>query len=320
MSQIAPVDHPVEPDRIPQFDLDLFLELNAEYKTRPLVPRPLAMDSASMAEQASRRAKRIAKHVDVSGKRVLEVGCSRAHLGPELVDKFGATYVGVDILERDTWSNSRPDITLFCRDISTEPSDDMGDFDVIISLAVLEHVHHPHGMLSAMFERLRPGGVAYLAANLYRGPKASHCYREVFFPWPHLLFADSVWREFYRKIHNRDKTFSWVNKLTYAQYLAYFDMIGFRQRKVWLTPSAFDADIYARFEDVLSRYPRFDLAHDFVYAVLERPEVPSPGRDAEHRRLQGEVTRLDAELAAMRASNSWRVTAPLRAVRKRFGR
>jgi hypothetical protein len=175
-------------------------------------------------------------------------------------------------------------------------------------------------MLKAMFERLRPGGVAYLAANLYRGPKASHCYRQVYFPWPHLLFGDDVWRAFYRKAHDRDETFSWVNKLTYAQYLTYFDMLGFRQKTVWLTPSTFDADFYARFEDVLSRYPRFDLSHDFVYAVLERPEVPIRGAEVERRQLRTEVERLDRELTAMRESTSWRVTAPLRAVTKRLGR
>jgi SAM-dependent methyltransferase len=249
---------------------------------------------------------------------VLEVGCGWAPLGPELSHRFGAAYVGVDVVEYDTWSDDRSDMALVRRDISTEESGDLGQFDVIVSLAVLEHVAHPHSMLRAMFERLRPGGVAYLAANLYRGPKASHRYRQVYFPWPHLLFGDDVWREFYRKVHDRDETFSWVNKLTYAQYLTYFDMIGFRQRKVWLTPSTFDAEFYARFEDVLSRYPRFDLSHDFVYAVLERPEVPIRGVDAERRQLRAEVERLDRELSAIRGSTSWRVMAPLRAVTKRL--
>jgi 2-polyprenyl-3-methyl-5-hydroxy-6-metoxy-1,4-benzoquinol methylase len=320
VSETAQLRASSDPDRSPPFDIDLFVELNAEYERRPLVPRPRAMDSASLTDQAVRRARSIAKRVDVRGRRVLEVGCGRAHLGPELSDRFGAAYVGIDVVEYDTWSDDRSDVTLVRRDISTEDSDDLGQFDVIVSLAVLEHVVHPHSMLKSMFERLRPGGVAYLAANLYRGPKASHRYRQVYFPWPHLLFGDEVWREFYRKVHDRDETFSWVNKLTYAQYLTYFDMLGFRQRKVWLTPSTFDADFYARFEDVLSRYPRFDLSHDFVYAVLERPEVPTPAAETERRQLRAQAERLNRELAAIRRSTSWRVTAPLRAVTKRRGR
>ena len=316
IEQRRPAD---QADRSPRFGLDLFLDLNAEYESKPVVPQPRAMDAASLTDQAGRRANSIAKRVDIAGRRVLEVGCGRAHLGPELADRFGADYVGVDIAEYDTWSAARSDVTLVRRDISADPSDDLGQFDVIVSLAVLEHVVHPHAMLKAMFDRLRPGGIAYLAANLYRGPKASHRYRQVFFPWPHLLFSDDVWREFYRQVHGRDETFSWVNRLTYAQYLIYFDMLGFRQRKVWLTPSTFDAGFYQRFADVLSRYPRFDLSHDFVYAVLERPsETTRPAED--RQRLRTEVERLNAELAAIKQSKSWRVTAPLRIVNRRFGR
>jgi len=307
-------------NRSREFDLDLFMALNAEYESRPLIPRPQTMDPASLTDQAVRRARSIAKRVDVRGRRVLEVGCGRAYLGSELSDRFGATYVGVDVVEYETWSDHRTDVSLVHRDISTEDSDDLGQFDVIVSLAVLEHVVHPHAMLRAIFDRLRPGGVAYVAANLYRGPKASHRYRQVYFPWPHLLFADDVWRDFYRRVHDRDETFSWVNKLTYAQYLTYFDVIGFRKQKVWLTPSTFDAGFYARFEDVLSRYPRFDLSHDFVYAVLQRPEDPIQGPETERRHLRAEVERLERELTAIRRSTSWRVTAPLRAVTKPLGR
>ena len=36
------------------------------------------------------------------------------------------------------------------------------------------------------------GGLAWIKAN--RGPKASHRYRWVNFPWPHLLFTDEVFR------------------------------------------------------------------------------------------------------------------------------
>ncbi len=314
---------PARPDglhnRSPRFDLGLFLELNGEYESKPLVPRPRTMDTASLTDQADRRANRIAKQFDLSGRRVLEVGCGRAHLGDVLTDRFGAEYVGVDIAEYDTWADARSDLTLVRRDISDEPSGDLGEFDVIISLAVLEHVVHPHAMLNAMFERLRPGGVAYVVANLYRGPKASHRYRQVYFPWPHLLFGDDVWREFYRTVHGRDETFSWVNKVTYAEYLTYFNALGFRQRRVWLTPSTFDAGFYERFDDVLSRYPRFDLSHDFVHAVLERPSDTTRAATG-RKRPPTEVERLNAELAAIKRSRSWRLTAPLRDFGRRIGR
>jgi 2-polyprenyl-3-methyl-5-hydroxy-6-metoxy-1,4-benzoquinol methylase len=314
-SRIRSADRPT-----PAFDLDLFMALNEEYASKPLVPAPPRKDAESLTDQAVRRANTIAGRVDLQGARVLEVGCGRGHLGPVLAHRHGAQYVGVDIVEYETWSEDRPAVRTICRDISAEAAEDLGEFDVVVSIAVLEHVVHPHSMLEAMYERLRPGGVAYLAANLYRGPKASHRYRQVYFPWPHLLFGDDVWREFYRSVHNRDETFSWVNKLTYAQYLMYFDMIGFRKRKVWLTSSTFDADVYERFADVLSRYPCFDLSHDFVYAVLERPEAPLADPEIQRQRLRADLERLEGELTGIRTSTSWRLTAPLRAARRRFGR
>ena len=315
MSETAQADRPA--DQLPRFDLDLFLELNAEYEDKRIVPKPRGFSTDELTDQAARRVGSISKRVELTGTRVLEVGCGRGHLGQQLTERFDATYVGVDIVEYHEWAETGTGVDFVRRDITAEDSADLGQFDVIVSLAVLEHVVHPHAMLMAMFERLLPGGVLYLAAQLYRGPKASHRYRQVYFPWPHLLFGDDVWRDFYRKVHGREETFSWVNKLTYAQYLTYFDLLGFRQQKLWLTPSTFDADLYTRFEDVLSRYPRFDLSHDFIYAVLERPEKSSRSSD---QRLRSEIQRLNTELAAMRQSRSWRITAPLRAVGRRIRR
>ena len=303
-----------------QFDLDLFLTLNREYADRPLVPRPRQFIREALVEQAHRRASSIGRRIDLTGRRVLEVGCGRGDLGQVLADTHGCTYTGIDIVEYPEWAGlSNSQVTFQRRDIGSEPSEDLGEFDVIVSMAVLEHVVHPYSMLSAMYKRLQPHGVAYLAANLYRGPKASHRYREVFFPWPHLLFDTRVWRDFYRLVHNREETFAWVNKLTYSQYRNYFDLIGFYSKKVWLTSSTFDEEFYARFESILSAYPVFDLSHDFIYAVLERPELPPPAaRDLQG--LQVESQRLREELAALRASKSWRVTAPLRRLSRTLGR
>jgi len=303
-----------------KFDLDLFLALNHEYADRPLVPRPRQFFPEALEQQADRRATAIGRRLELTGRRVLEVGCGRGHLGKVLADTHRCTYTGIDIVAYSEWTDlSGPQVTFHRRDISSEPSDDLGEFDVIVSMAVLEHVVHPYSMLTAMYDRLRPGGVAYVAANLYRGPKASHRYRDVFFPWPHLLFGSRVWRDFYRTVHNREETFAWVNKLTYSQYLDYFDLIGFIRKKVWLTKSTFDHEFYERFEGTLSAYPVFDLSHDFVYAVLERPTLSRPPvRDP--RQLQAENRRLHEELVALKSSRSWRITAPLRRLSRALGR
>lgn len=291
------------------YDLDLFLRLNAEYADKPVVPTPRSFDRASLSDQASRRAAAIDARLGLSHKRILEVGCARGHIGRILADSYGSDYIGVDIVGYGEWDELQGSRVEFVKqDLTNSDIGNLGKFDAIISLAVLEHVVHPYAMLRSMYDLLRPGGVAYIAANLYRGPKASHRYRQVFFPWPHLLFGDVVWREFYRKEHNRENSFAWVNKLTYAQYLLYFDQIGFRQRRVWLTPSRFDTEFYARFEEKLSPYPIFDLSHDFVYAILERPA------DAKLEKSAAEIKaeRLQRKLESIQNSLSWRITRPLR--------
>jgi hypothetical protein len=106
---------------------------------------------------------------------------------------------------------------------------------------------------------------------LYRGPVASHLYREIYFPWPHLLFSDEVIREFYRRQGLEERGSTWVNKVTWAQYERYFELIGFRVRMVQFAEKPLDTEFYRRFSYVLERYPTFDLTKDFFTAVLERP-------------------------------------------------
>ena len=111
----------------------------------------------------------------------------------------------------------------------------------------------------------------YLSANLYRGPKASHRYRDVFFPWPHLLFSDDVFAEYYVSIGKPANRAAWVNQLSVADYCNYFNLIGFEIRNLSFNKTPIDEAFYRRFADKLERIPRFDLERDFLIALLARP-------------------------------------------------
>jgi hypothetical protein len=100
---------------------------------------------------------------------------------------------------------------------------------------------------------------------------ASHRYREVFFPWPHLLFTDDVFREFYARKGLPPAGPSWVNRLTWAEYEGLFRRVGFRLRSMRFTERPLDEAFYERFEGVLGRYPRWDLTKDFFHVVAEKP-------------------------------------------------
>jgi hypothetical protein len=85
------------------------------------------------------------------------------------------------------------------------------------------------------------------------------------------LFSDEVIREFYRRRGLDERGTTWVNKVTWAQYERYFELIGFRVRMVKFLEKPLDTEFFHRFQYVLDRYPKFDLTKDFFTVVLERP-------------------------------------------------
>ena len=257
-----------------KFDLALFESLNAEYASKPLVPRPRSYAAAKIKTAGRKRAAMLAKRFDLAGKRVLEIGCGRGEVLASLGADFGCACTGVDVTRYADWDrHGAGGATFLQTDLSRDPAALAGEaFDFIVSFAAWEHIHHPHAMLARAHGLLRREGEMYLIANLHRGPKASHRYREVFFPWPHLLFQDAVFEQFY--IRRQAKTVhvaSWVNRLTVAHYLLYFEMLGFERRDIQYRMTPIDEDFYARFEDILGRYPRFDLERDFIEAHLRKP-------------------------------------------------
>jgi len=265
--------HAPKPDG---YDLALFEELNHEYQAKPLVPKPVKRTPTGYAEQASRVLDRVRRYVDVDGQDVLELGCGQGWLTAILVSEGAARHAtGVDITQGEHWEqHSYPNTTYYVGDLSREALVPPESIDLVISAVVLEHVRRPLQMLTTLNRILRPGGVAWLHFNLYRGPRASHLYRDVHFPWPHLLFDDAVCMSYYEKHQNSRLRFSWVNKLTAATYAVLVREAGFDTTQVELSNTPIDVPFYQRFEDRLGRYPALDLEADFMTMVLRKAEQP----------------------------------------------
>jgi ubiquinone/menaquinone biosynthesis C-methylase UbiE len=256
----------------PTFDIDLFERLNTEYAARPLVPSPLEYDGEAMAERARERLAWVHKTIDLRGKRVLEFGCGGGFEVWLLAHHFGADAWGVDINERVAWKSLADERThLVLADLAIDRPFPEHRFDRVFSFYVFEHVTHPYAALAEIFRILKPGGLAWIAANLHRGPMASHRYKEINFPFPHLLFSDDVFREFYRRRELPELEAAWVNRLTWAEYEDHFARIGFQVRRTTFRETPLDEEFYARFESILGRYPRTDLERDFFQVVLEKP-------------------------------------------------
>jgi SAM-dependent methyltransferase len=254
------------------FDLALFRQLNEEFRTTPVVAAPRQHDIAYTSDIGRKRGEMLDRKFGISALRVLELGCGDGMLSRALAKHFGCEVIGVDVQSYDSWLlPAEGNVSQLVHDVASADNAALGVFDRVVSFAVLEHVVHPHAALKAVFDLLKPGGRAYIYASLYRGAKASHRYREVFFPWPHLLFPASVWREFYQAELGEPMQAAWVNKLTYDQYVAMCGRIGFNIVEHFPSAPYFHKDFYQRFAFELSAYPKFDLMHDFIHLVLEKP-------------------------------------------------
>jgi SAM-dependent methyltransferase len=255
-----------------RFDIELFEQLNAEYESKPIWPKPPVYDTPTLMARTKKRLMEVHNSIDLANKRVLEIGCGTGYEVWYLSHHFGSDAYGVDVAERPGWKSLEDDRTHFSwADITDHNPLPQEFFDRIISFVVWEHVTHPYKALGEVYRMLKPGGICWLHANLYRGPVASHLYREIKFPWPHLLFSDEVIKEFYRRQGKTERGTAWVNKLTWAQYTRYFELLGFNVKMVKFSGIPFDEEFYHRFENDLNRYPLFDLKQDFFTAVLERP-------------------------------------------------
>ena len=256
----------------PNYDLALFERLNAEYSAKPLVPSPPGLDPKTRMKRANRKIRQISADVDLGGKRVLELGCAHGQMTRQLVRKGGAREaIGVDVVESPRWEEFRAKRVSFSAvDLASEEAFEASSIDVVVSNSVLEHVRRPLAMLEVIGRLLKFGGVAWLMFNLHRGPKASHRYREVFFPWPHLLFDPSVAAAFYRKHHDRDSTFAWVNRLTASEYMEASAAAGLHVVRYERRGTPIDVPFYRRFVERLGAYPALDLETDFLILVLKK--------------------------------------------------
>jgi cyclopropane fatty-acyl-phospholipid synthase-like methyltransferase len=292
------------------FDLQLFKELNHEYADKRIVKAPRQFDAESQAKEAQSRGATIQSTLGVSGSRLLEVGCGRANVGRYLATTYDCEVVGIDKTQFREWEEPLPvNLSIVAGDVS-DPELNIGSFDAIYSFSVWGHLTHPYSALANCFRWLNAGGAMFIHAQLHRGPKASHRYREVFFPWPHLLFTPEIFEAYYTSISMRPARPAWVNKLTYSQYLDHFNRLSYSNRSCRATGSEFDEEFYERFHEQLSAYPKWDLAQDAISTVLERPiEVDATTSEDEgtaEAALQQRIVALEAQVRSMGRRKSLR--------------
>jgi 2-polyprenyl-6-hydroxyphenyl methylase/3-demethylubiquinone-9 3-methyltransferase len=122
------------------------------------------------------RMKFITDVVDLSGKKVLDVGCGGGIL-TEALARQGAHATGIDLskdsIEAAKFHAAQQGLNVEYRyeNIEETASKHAGEFDVITCMEMLEHVPEPGKIIAACSRLLKPGGHAFFS-TINRTPKA----------------------------------------------------------------------------------------------------------------------------------------------------
>lgn len=122
------------------------------------------------------RLKFITDVLDLSGKKVLDVGCGGGIL-TEALAKRGAQATGIDLskdsIEAAKHHAAQQGLSVEYRyeNIEETASKHAGEFDAITCMEMLEHVPEPDKIIAACSRLLKPGGHAFFS-TINRTPKA----------------------------------------------------------------------------------------------------------------------------------------------------
>jgi ubiquinone/menaquinone biosynthesis C-methylase UbiE len=203
---------------------------------------------------ARERAPVFARHVDLEGKRLLDIGCG---LGAKSIFYARETavgeVVGVDLNSRrvgqakvfaERAGVGEPRLRFEVGDGSRMPFDD-ASFDLLLSEDMIEHVVDVPGFLAECRRVLRPGGSVLMRGGpLYRSPWGAHLYYQFGMPWVTLLFSRAAIREASASLPEPEGVFlsmspaeeieqlEGLNRLTPRALTRKVDEAGF-ERRLW---------------------------------------------------------------------------------------
>lgn len=278
---------------------------------------PLEIPKLVLARWAGRRAGTATYQINqlyvcdellaIKGKRVLEVGGSLPK--SIVIDHYKARqWVCVDDVSRyrtelnwqeqenrapppDIDYNAQSEWTQFDGRIQDIPESYAGKFDLVFSVAVLEHINELGDALRKMQTALVPGGLMYHAVGpIWSGPRGHHVFPTYFEehgkdagarvvaglrPWMHLFFTPDQMRDHLlatlepsladAAVHSIYES-PRINRFTYTDYLEHFEREGLSVSwiKNWTKKQA---DTY--FFDVLKKSEGQSQAHFFdVFSVI----------------------------------------------------
>ena len=129
--------------------------------------------------------------VNLQGKTVLELGCSRGYLLNAFLERRSFSAIGADI-DPDCLARARAlhgDRIKFVRSTATSIPVPDNSVDVVYSIDTFEHLSRPHAILTDVHRILKPGGHFLVHFGPWYNPYGAHLEDIIPFPWPHVFFS-----------------------------------------------------------------------------------------------------------------------------------
>jgi SAM-dependent methyltransferase len=147
---------------------------------------------AGLAEDA---ADQLARHTEIAGKIVVDVGGGAGHFTAALRRRGANCYLFEPDLAEMLGGEERPPGAVLADGYWLPVAD--GSADICFSSNVLEHVPDPQGLIEELIRATKPGGLIYLSFTNWYSPWGGH----EMSPW-HLIGANFAARRFVRR-HSR---------------------------------------------------------------------------------------------------------------------
>jgi SAM-dependent methyltransferase len=141
--------------------------------------------------------------LDLTGKRVLDLGCDTGSLSVEFANRGAASVVAVDIsadaIEEARRRHADSNVAFAVSELAALPIPD-ASVDLILSYDVFEHVSNPLALLRECRRVLAPGGDMLIGTWGWGHPFAHHFFAEMPVPWAHLFVSDATLQRACRRV------------------------------------------------------------------------------------------------------------------------
>jgi len=285
------------------YNMELMRSLNKEYESKKIMSTFVEYSDEYQMKQANKRIDGLLKlGIEFNNKKALEIGCGGGYVSYQLAQRFNCRVMGIDIYQSDVWERLFHSNLQYCvADLSKSNPFQNEEFDIIISYVAWEHIQQPFEVLQQAYNLLKQDGLFFIKANQYCSAIASHLYRHIYFPFPHLLFDEDTVISFALEQGAEQwfiDAFFHLNKLTFAQYKEFFEILGLTILDEKKSIRKLDREFYERFEDKLGFYPIHDLQLDFFSVLMQKigtqkdADNPTPAKEKSNSAILKNIDRI----------------------------